>query len=376
LEFVVDACIGLAVWSNDWKRWQSSTLSCNGHSKYVYSIFINRIQSPQLGNNQRTSFAKRVAELDSTVSGYNALRRKEKELEQLLAMENDQDLRDLAEMEVISCKEEIETLRLDIVQQLLPKDSADVGSAIVEIRAGAGGSEAALFVADVLKMYERFAQLQGWKVDLLNTNLESKGGYKEIVASVMGAGVFGKLKFESGVHRVQRVPATEQQGRVHTSTVTVAVLPEANEVEMDVKEADFRIDTMRASGAGGQSVNTTDSAVRITHIPTGLVVSIQDERSQHKNKAKAWKIMNARLYDLQRRQDVEKRKDMRSAQIGGGDRSEKIRTYNYPGQRVTDHRVSGLQLALDPVLTGESLHEIIESLELEERAALLQEMQK
>jgi len=308
------------------------------------------------------------------VTNYNALRRKQRELEQLSAMEKDQDLRELAEMEAEACKEEIERLQSDIVAELLPKDSADVGSAIIEIRAGAGGSEAALFVADVLKMYERYAQLHGWKVDVLQTSLESKGGYKEIVASISGPGVFGKLKFESGVHRVQRVPTTETQGRVHTSTITVAVLPEASDVHMNVKETDFRIDTMRASGAGGQSVNTTDSAVRITHIPTGLVVSIQDERSQHKNKAKAWKIMNAKLYDMERRRDQEKRKDLRSTQIGGGDRSEKIRTYNYPGQRVTDHRVSGLQLGLDQVLNATSLGEIVESLELEERLALLQEM--
>ena len=252
---------------------------------------------------------------------------------------------------------------------LLPKDAADEKSAILEIRAGTGGNEAALFAGDLFRMYQRYAEARGWKVEIVSTSEGTAGGYKEIVAEITGRGVFARLKFESGVHRVQRVPATEAQGRIHTSAATVAVLPEAQDVDIAINESDLKIDTMRAQGAGGQHVNKTDSAVRITHLPTNTVVYVQDERSQHKNRARAMNLLKARLYDMQRQKlDAERAAD-RKSQVGSGDRSERIRTYNFPQGRVTDHRINLTLYKLDKVVAGEALDDVIDPLITEYQAA-------
>jgi len=255
---------------------------------------------------------------------------------------------------------------------LLPKDEADEKSAILEIRPGTGGDEAALFAGDLFRMYQRYAEARGWKVEVLEEAAGEMGGFKELVASVKGAGVFAKLKFESGVHRVQRVPETESQGRIHTSAATVAVLPEAEAIDVTIAEGDLRIDTMRASGAGGQHVNTTDSAVRITHLPTGLVVT-SSEKSQHTNRAKAMDVLRARLYDMQRREADEARAAERKGQIGSGDRSERIRTYNFPQGRVSDHRINLTLYKLDEVMAG-SLDELIDALVADDQATKLADL--
>jgi peptide chain release factor 1 len=255
---------------------------------------------------------------------------------------------------------------------LLPKDAADEKSVILEIRAGTGGSEAALFAGDLFRMYERYAADKGWKVEVVSASEGDVGGYKEIIATVSGRGVFSRLKFESGVHRVQRVPETEAGGRIHTSAATVAVLPEAEDVDVEIRNEDLRIDTMRASGAGGQHVNTTDSAVRITHIPTGIVV-VQAEKSQHQNRARAMQILRARLYDLHRSKADEERSEARRLQVGSGDRSERIRTYNFPQGRVTDHRINLTLYKLDRVMLGD-LDEIIDALTTDFQTRLLTEI--
>ena len=248
---------------------------------------------------------------------------------------------------------------------LLPKDEADEKNAIIEIRAGTGGMEAALFAADLFNMYQKVAVLNGWKVEIINLSNSEGGGYKEIIASIVGRNVFSKLKFESGVHRVQRVPDTETQGRIHTSAATVAVLPEAEEVDVKINDADLRIDVFRSSGPGGQSVNTTDSAVRVTHIPSGIVVSQQDEKSQHKNKAKALKILRSKLYDLQRSEQESERAKARKSQIGTGDRSERIRTYNFPQGRVTDHRINMTLYKLTDFLAGDAFKELSDAIQIQ-----------
>ena len=277
----------------------------------------------------------------------------------------DKEFYDMAEKELKELKQQEEECVKRLKVFLLPKDEADEKNAIIEIRAGTGGMEAALFAADLFNMYQRVAVLNGWKVEIINLSNSEGGGYKEIIASIVGRNVFSKLKFESGVHRVQRVPDTETQGRIHTSAATVAVLPEAEEVDVKINDADLRIDVFRSSGQGGQSVNTTDSAVRVTHIPSGIVVSQQDEKSQHKNKAKALKILRSKLYDLQRSQQESERAKARKSQIGTGDRSERIRTYNFPQGRVTDHRINMTLYKLTDFLAGDAFKELSDAIQIQ-----------
>ncbi len=319
--------------------------------------------------------ASEYAELEGMARKVRELRATEREradLEALLAdRSTDSEMRALAEEELPAIDERIEALQKDMQILLLPKDAADERSAILEIRAGTGGDEAALFAGDLFRMYERYAAAHGWKVELVSASEGDAGGYKEIIASVAGRGVFAHLKFESGVHRVQRVPATEVQGRIHTSAATVAVLPEAEEVDIDIRPEDIRIDTMRASGAGGQHVNTTDSAVRITHLPTGIMV-VSAEKSQHQNRARAMQILRARLYDMERTRLADERSESRRLQVGSGDRSERIRTYNFPQGRVTDHRINLTLYKLDRVMEGE-LDEIVDALVADHQSKLLAE---
>jgi peptide chain release factor 1 len=287
----------------------------------------------------------------------------------------DAEMASLAYNELVELRERVPAIEEDLQFMLLPKDKADDSSVILEVRAGTGGDEAAIFAGDLFRMYQRYAAIQGWRVEVLSQSEAEMGGYKEIQANIAGDGVFAKMKFESGVHRVQRVPVTETQGRVHTSAATVAVLPEPEEVDIVIKDADLRIDVFRASGPGGQSVNTTDSAVRITHLPTGLVVSQQDEKSQHKNRAKAMKILRARLYEAERARAAAERAAARKGMIGSGDRSERIRTYNYPQSRVTDHRINLTLYKLNEVMEGSALGELIDALSSQDRADRLSEMQ-
>ena len=319
--------------------------------------------------------SKEYAELEPVAQGIEELEAARAELAEIEALAGDADtdpeMRSLAEEEVRALKTRVPALERSLQIMLLPKDEADARSAILEIRAGTGGDEAALFGADLLAMYQRYAAFHGWKVEILSASDTAIGGIKEVVASVSGRGVFARLKFESGVHRVQRVPETEAGGRIHTSAATVAVLPEAEEVDIRIDENDLRIDTFRASGAGGQHVNRTDSAVRVTHLPSGIVVSQQDEKSQHKNRAKAMKILRARLYEVERSSKAAARAADRKSQVGSGDRSERIRTYNFPQGRVTDHRINLTLYKLEKVLNGEALDELVDALIAEDEAARL-----
>ncbi len=321
------------------------------------------------------ALSRELSELEplcETISAWRGAQDDEAGAQAMLAdPATDADMRELAEAEVHDARERSQALERDLQLALLPKDAADEGGAILEVRAGTGGDEAALFAGDLFRMYARYAELHGWKVEVLSESEGTAGGYKEIIASIVGRGVFARMKFESGVHRVQRVPATETQGRIHTSAATVAVLPEAQEVDFEIKDDDLKIDTMRAQGAGGQHVNKTESAIRITHLPTNTVVMVQEERSQHKNRARAMSLLRARLYDDQRRTlDAERAAD-RKSQVGSGDRSERIRTYNFPQGRVTDHRIELTLYKLDKVITGEALDEVIEPLITHHQAELL-----
>ena len=319
--------------------------------------------------------SREFAELQPVIAAVHRFQDARKEMADLGKMLDegglDRDMREMAEEEFYALKERMPALEHEISLLLLPKDRADERNVILEVRAGTGGDEAALFAGDLFRMYQRYAELRSWKVEVISASEGEVGGYKEIIASIKGNGVFYRMKYESGVHRVQRVPATEGSGRIHTSAATVAVLPEAEEVDVQIEDKDLRIDVFRASGPGGQSVNTTDSAVRITHIPTGVVVSQQDEKSQHKNRAKAMTILRARLFEAERaRADAERAADRRG-QVGSGDRSERIRTYNFPQGRVTDHRINLTLYKLDQVLAGEALDEVIEALIAEDQAARL-----
>jgi peptide chain release factor 1 len=320
--------------------------------------------------------ASEYSELQGIAQQIRALRAAEKERADLEAMladrSTDAEMRELAQADLDSVEERIEELERQVQLLLLPKDSADEKNAILEIRAGTGGDEAALFAGDLFRMYERYAAARGWKIEVASASEGEVGGYKEIIASVSGRGVFARLKFESGVHRVQRVPETEAGGRIHTSAATVAVLPEAEDVDIDIKTEDIRIDTMRASGAGGQHVNTTDSAVRITHLPTGIMV-VSAEKSQHQNRAKAMQILRARLYDMERTRAADERSEARRLQVGSGDRSERIRTYNFPQGRLTDHRINLTLYKLDRIMEGD-LDEVIDALTADHQSKLLSEM--
>jgi len=319
--------------------------------------------------------SREFAELGPVVEAIKAYRSTDNEIAELAALIDDSgtdsEVRKLADVERHELLQRKETLAQQIRLALLPKDVMDDHNAILEIRAGTGGDEAALFAGDLFRMYERYAAKQGWKTEILSISEGTKGGFKEIVAEVRGRGVFAKLKFESGVHRVQRVPDTEASGRIHTSAATVAVLPEVEDVDIHINEADLKIDTMRAGGAGGQHVNKTESAIRITHIPSGIVVAVQEERSQHKNRAKAMTMLRAKLYDQERTKRDAERAAERRGQVGSGDRSERIRTYNFPQARVTDHRINLTIYKLPQVMEGEALDEIVDALVTEHQAELL-----
>ena len=319
--------------------------------------------------------AKEYSDLGPIVAKAKDVQSMRSEVQHLTALaadaSSDAELRGMAGDELVELKRRLPEAERELSILMLPKDSADMGSAILEVRAGTGGDEAALFAGDLLRMYQRYAQINGWQFELMSESPSDLGGYKEVIVAVNGSGVFAKLKYESGVHRVQRVPATEASGRIHTSAATVAVMPEADDVDVDINEGDLRIDVYRASGAGGQHVNKTESAVRITHIPTGVAVAMQEEKSQHKNKAKAMKVLRARLYEAERERLDKVRAADRKDQVGSGDRSERIRTYNFPQGRVTDHRINLTLYELDQVMQGLTLGKIIDALTSNDQAQRL-----
>jgi peptide chain release factor 1 len=339
-----------------------------------YAELQTMLSGGNLDSQKFVAASKEYAELGPLVEAVNEWRKAEQELKDTEALAADPDMKAMAEEEAMALKKRLPDLEASVKKMLLPKDAADEKNAILEIRAGTGGDEAALFAADLFRMYQRYAAEHRWKFEIMELSDTGIGGYKEAIATVTGKNVFARLKFESGVHRVQRVPATEASGRIHTSAATVAVLPEAEEVDIKIDEKDLRIDVFRASGPGGQSVNTTDSAVRITHIPTGVVVSQQDEKSQHKNRAKAMKILRSRLYDAERQRLDAERAASRKGQVGSGDRSERIRTYNYPQSRVTDHRINLTLYNLAEVMEGRALDEVVDALIADDEASRLAEL--
>ena len=327
-----------------------------------------------------SGLSRELAELEPValaIREFRALQKESADLEALLTdPATDFDLRGLAEEESPRLKDLLASAEKGLQLALLPKDASDEKNAILEIRAGTGGDEAALFAGDLFRMYQKYADKRGWTMELISASEGTAGGFKEIIADISGKGVFARLKFESGTHRVQRVPATETQGRIHTSAATVAVLPEVAEVDMAIADSDLRIDTMRAQGAGGQHVNKTESAIRITHIPSGIVVMMQEERSQHRNKAKAMDVLRSRLFDLERQKLDDARSADRKAQVGSGDRSERIRTYNFPQGRVSDHRINLTLYKIDKVMEGEALDEILDPLIADYQARLLAESEQ
>ena len=336
---------------------------------------LERSLSNELSSEDYVKLSKEYSEIEPLKNAIIDWKKFQIESEELTDIMNDEssdsEMLDLAKNELEELKKSIHNIEESIQLMLLPKDKADANDVILEIRAGTGGDEAAIFAGDLYRMYQRYSDLNKWKTQIMALSDGDVGGYKEIILSISGENVFSKLKFESGVHRVQRVPATESSGRIHTSAATVAVLPEPEDVDVEVQDKDIRIDVFRASGPGGQSVNTTDSAVRITHLPSGIVVSQQDEKSQHKNKAKAMKILRARLYEAERDKQLQERAEDRKGQVGSGDRSERIRTYNYPQGRVTDHRINLTLHKLETILEGQDLVGLIEALITEEKARQL-----
>jgi peptide chain release factor 1 len=327
------------------------------------------------GGADYAQLSRELADLAPVVAAITAYRAKERERADLTALiadpATDGEMRAMAREELDAAEAEAAAMWQEIRLSLLPKDAADEGNVILEVRAGTGGDEAALFAGDLFRMYLKYAESKRWKVEVLSMSEGAAGGYKEIIAEIAGRGAFARLKYESGVHRVQRVPATETQGRIHTSAATVAVLPEAQEIDLVINEADLKIDTMRSSGAGGQHVNKTESAIRITHLPTGVVVAMQEERSQHRNRAKAMAVLRSRILDAQNQRADDERAADRRSQVGSGDRSQRIRTYNFPQDRVTDHRINLTLYTLNKVIEGEGLDEIIDALTAERQAQLL-----
>ena len=319
------------------------------------------------------SLSKEYARLETVVAAITRYQKLIAEIDDLKSIigGGDEEMKELAEAELTELEEKLPDVQKELEIMLLPKDEADDMNVILEVRAGTGGDEAALFAGDLFRMYCRHAELNGYKVEILSTSDGDIGGYKEVVAAIRGDSVFARLKFESGVHRVQRVPETESSGRIHTSAATVAVLPEPEEVDVQIDDKDLRVDVFRASGPGGQSVNTTDSAVRITHLPTGIVVSQQDEKSQHKNRAKAMQVLRARLFEAERERLESERSADRRSQVGSGDRSERIRTYNYPQGRVTDHRINLTLHKLEKIVAGDSLDDVIDALLAEDQSRQL-----
>ena len=344
-----------------------------------YEELQARMASGALDGEEFVRTSKDYAELEPVARAAAEVRRLRAELDVLLlligAPDSDPEIIEMAAEEAQELRERLPLAEQHLAIQLLPRDSADMRPAMLEIRAGTGGDEAALFAGDLLRMYSRFAEEQGWRIEIMSASSSDVGGFKEVIASVNGAGVFAKLKYESGVHRVQRVPVTESGGRIHTSAATVAVLPEPEAVDVQINDNDLRIDVYRASGSGGQHVNTTDSAVRITHLPSGLVVTQQDEKSQHKNKAKALKVLGARLYELERSKAAASEADARKSMVGSGDRSERIRTYNFPQGRVTDHRINLTLHRLEEILAGAGLGELIDALTAQDQASRLANME-
>ncbi len=345
-----------------------------------YEQLQKEMSDPDVGKNPRrlAELARESSELEPLVTAVRTLRDLERQIgeaEEIARSETDPEMVLLAEAELEDLRERRERVQSEIRRMLVPKDPNDEKDVIVEIRAGTGGEEAALFAADLYRMYTRYVESKGWKTSLISANETGIGGFKEIIFEVRGKGAYSRLKYESGVHRVQRVPVTESQGRIHTSTATVAVLPKMEDVEVEIRPEDIRIDVFRATGPGGQSVNTTDSAVRITHLPTGIVVSCQDEKSQLKNRAKAMSVLRARLYAMEEEKRRRERGEARLAQIGTGERSEKIRTYNFPQNRVTDHRIGKTLYRLQAILDGD-LDEFIDELAAEDRARQLAEAEK